>query len=34
MQAYRAGDAAEAKRVARDFLVRMKEYLGTRLLPS
>jgi len=34
MDAYRDGDFAEAKRVARDFLVRMKDYLGTRLLPS
>ncbi len=34
MHAYRAGDAVEAKRVARDFLIKMKEYLGNRLLPS
>jgi DNA-binding GntR family transcriptional regulator len=34
MEASRSGDAPEAKRIARDFLVQMKEYLGTRLLPS
>lgn len=34
MEAYRIGDFAKATAVARDFLVRMKEYLGTRLLPT
>jgi DNA-binding GntR family transcriptional regulator len=34
VDAYRANDSSEAKRVAREFLVQMKEYLGTRLLPS
>jgi DNA-binding GntR family transcriptional regulator len=33
LAAYRSGDISEAKRVARDFLSKMKEYLGTRLLP-
>jgi len=34
VQAYKTGDAEEAHRVGHDFLVRMKEYLGTRLLPT
>lgn len=34
IQAYKAGNIEEAKRVGRDFLMRMKEYLGTRLLPA
>ena len=34
LQAYKAGNIDEARRVGRDFLVRMKEYLGTRLLPT
>jgi DNA-binding GntR family transcriptional regulator len=33
-QAYKQGDVEEARRVARDFLSKMKEYLGTRLLPT
>src|SRR5262249_49292224 len=33
-QAYKEGDLEEARRVARDFLSKMKEYLGTRLLPT
>ena len=33
LQAYKAGNAEEAKQIGRDFLVRAKEYLGTRLLP-
>jgi DNA-binding GntR family transcriptional regulator len=32
--AYNHGDIKEARRVARDFLIKMKEYLGTRLLPT
>ena len=34
MEAYRERNLTEAKHVARNFLVRMKKYLGTRLLPS
>jgi DNA-binding GntR family transcriptional regulator len=34
LQAYQRRDMEEAKRVARDFLSKMKEYLGTRLLPT
>jgi DNA-binding GntR family transcriptional regulator len=34
LQAYREGDLDKARRVAREFLVDMKEYLGSRLLPS
>jgi DNA-binding GntR family transcriptional regulator len=34
LDAYRNGDLHEAKRVSRDFLTKMKEYLGTRLLPT
>lgn len=33
LEAYKTGDIEEAGRVARDFLTRMKAYLGTRLLP-
>lgn len=33
-KAFAAGDVQEVKRVVRDFLVRMKESLGTRLLPT
>lgn len=32
--AYKAGNNDEARVVARDFLSKMKEYLGTRLLPA
>lgn len=32
--AYREGDIQEVHRIVRDFLTRMKEYLGTRLLPT
>ena len=34
LQAYRDGNVEEARRVAREFLSNMKEYLGTRLLPT
>jgi DNA-binding GntR family transcriptional regulator len=34
LQAYENRDIEEARRVGRDFLVKMKEYLGTRLLPT
>jgi DNA-binding GntR family transcriptional regulator len=34
MEAYKAGNVDEARRIGRDFLVRMREYLGTRLLPT
>jgi DNA-binding GntR family transcriptional regulator len=34
LQAFDRGDMEEARRVARDFLSKMKEYLGTRLLPT
>jgi DNA-binding GntR family transcriptional regulator len=34
LTAYRAGDFAEARRVSHDFLVRTKEILGTRLVPT
>jgi DNA-binding GntR family transcriptional regulator len=34
LDAYRRNDNEEARLVARDFLVRMKEYLGTRLVPE
>jgi DNA-binding GntR family transcriptional regulator len=34
LDALRHKDAEAAKQVARDFLVRMKEYLGTRLMPE
>ena len=33
-QAYKEGDFEEARRVACDFLTKMREYLGTRLLPT
>jgi DNA-binding GntR family transcriptional regulator len=34
LAAYEIGNIDEANRVVRDFLTRMKEYLGTRLLPT
>ena len=34
LEAYKAGNVGEAQRIGREFLVRMKEYLGTRLLPT
>ena len=34
LMAYQAGEFEQAKSVARDFLIKMKEYLGTRLLPT
>jgi len=34
LDAYTAGDFEKARSVARDFLTRMKEYLGTRLVPN
>jgi DNA-binding GntR family transcriptional regulator len=34
LDAYKRGDAEEARRIARDFLVRMKDHLGTRFQPS
>jgi DNA-binding GntR family transcriptional regulator len=34
LDAYAAGDFEKARAVARDFLTRMKEYLGTRLAPN
>jgi DNA-binding GntR family transcriptional regulator len=34
LNAYRRQDTDEAKHIARDFLSKMKEYLGTRLLPT
>jgi DNA-binding GntR family transcriptional regulator len=34
LNAFQRNDMEEARRVARDFLVRMKEYLGTRLVPE
>ncbi len=34
LDAYKDGRFEEARNVSRDFLVRMKEYLGTRLLPT
>ena len=34
LAAYKAGDPEEARRVSREFLVQMKEYLGTRLVGS
>jgi DNA-binding GntR family transcriptional regulator len=34
VEAYKRADNEEAKRVAREFLSGMKEYLGTRLLPT
>jgi len=32
--AYARGDAEEARQVAREFLMQMREYLGTRLVPT
>ena len=32
--AYRNGDSKEARRIARNFLTKMKEYLGTRLVST
>ena len=34
LDALRRNEAESASRVARDFLVRMREYLGTRLVPD
>jgi DNA-binding GntR family transcriptional regulator len=34
LDAFQRKDVEEARRVARDFLVRMKDYLGTRLVPE
>ena len=34
LEAYKRGDVEDARRVVRDFLTKMKEYLGTRLLPA
>jgi DNA-binding GntR family transcriptional regulator len=34
LEAYKKSDLDEARRVSRDFLAKMKEYLGTRLLPT
>src|SRR5262245_40906387 len=34
LDSFQRNDAEGARRVARDFLVRMKEYLGTRLVPE
>lgn len=34
LDAFRRKDAAAARQIARDFLMRMKEYLGTRLVPE
>jgi DNA-binding GntR family transcriptional regulator len=34
MAAYKVGDHDEARRVSRDFLILMKEYLSTRLVPT
>jgi len=34
LDAFRRNDAQAAHQVARDFLMRMKEYLGTRLVPD
>ena len=34
LEAFQKKDADESRRVARDFLVRMKDYLGTRLVPE
>jgi hypothetical protein len=33
-EAYQRGDWEAAGRIAREFLMKMKEYLGTRLLPA
>jgi len=32
--AFKSGDLQEVRRVCRDFLINMKEYLGTRLVPT
>jgi len=34
LQAYKDGNVERAQKIARDFLTKMKEYLGTRLLPT
>ena len=34
LQAYKDGNVERAQKIARDFLAKMKEYLGTRLLPT
>jgi DNA-binding GntR family transcriptional regulator len=34
LRAYKEGNVEEARRVAQEFLSKMKEYLGTRLLPT
>jgi DNA-binding GntR family transcriptional regulator len=34
LAAYKEGNTEEARRVAREFLSKMKEYLGTRLVPT
>jgi DNA-binding GntR family transcriptional regulator len=34
LDAFERKDIQEARRVARDFLIQMKEYLGTRLVPE
>jgi DNA-binding GntR family transcriptional regulator len=34
VEAYKNGQIEQAKQVSKDFLVKMKEYLGTRLLPD
>jgi DNA-binding GntR family transcriptional regulator len=34
LDALRGSEAESARQVARDFLIRMKEYLGTRLVPE
>lgn len=34
MDAFRRNDAESARQIAKDFLIRMKEYLGTRLVPE
>jgi len=34
LDAFRHNDAESARKISRDFLVRMKDYLGTRLVPE
>ena len=34
IEAYKNGDVEQVRQVAREFLSKMKEYLGTRLLPA
>ena len=34
LDAFHRNEADAARQVSRDFLVRMKEYLGTRLVPE